>query len=537
MNPGSEARAALPAEGHQLTSFFNKTASICRYLVVLIGVAGILGILIDLPYLRAIIPGTQPLSFTGSICFLVAGLALDVPKNSRGRLALFISGIFLVISGLLTLAEYKFNVSILFDEIFLKQQRPLNSGRMSISGSLNFVLVGVFFLFKWKKKKNYTEIPVLMILMIASMVATANLLRISNQEFHTRIFSQPVNATIGFILLSTSALFQRSCCGFVSTFASKAHTGRSGFILLNQIIAILAVITFFQFIGVNAKWYSFNDSLPVVMVVYMFVFGLLVEKYTRLLNKYELQKEMLFQEVQSKNEEVKTNLRELAIYLQNSKEEESMHLAREIHDQLGQELAIMKFHANILQEELNGSSSPSLGIISRYLDGSIELVKKISTELRPQLLDDIGLIEAMQWHASEVQRIFNIDIITDINVSSLPAEINNSAAVFRIFQETMNNIAKHANANQVYIHVSQQAAPGILRISITDDGIGFDPLNIKTKRKHGLTAMTERVIGLKGNCQIISHPGEGTCVIVEIPLHDDCHWEENLQEWIFEGTG
>lgn len=511
------------AHNTQPANFFAKVAQICRFGVIIIGVAGILGVLFKIDLLRACIPNSIPISFTGSICFLIAGLALDIPRNtSFDRLSMTMAGIFIGLAGALTLAEYKFDFHILFDEIFVKHDHEsATPSRMSISGSLNFLLAGIFFLTKWNHKKIYSEIPVLLILVIATIVATANLLNFSNPIIRPRVYSQPVHATIGFLLFATSAIFQRPCCGFISTFASKAQTSRSGFILLNLILFILSVITFVEYYGVTNSWFTLTDSLPVILVIYLLVFALVIERFTRITNKNELHKEILFREVQKKDEEVKNNLRELALYLQNSKEEESLHLASEIHDQLGQDLTIMKFHVNLLQEESKGTSSPSLNIISKYLDGTIDLVKRITTELRPQLLDDIGLIEAMQFHANEVQRIFNIDIITDIEVNELPPEVCKSTTIFRVFQEIMDNVAHHSKANHVYIHISQQEEPSILKISVTDDGIGFDPSQVKAQRKFGLTGMQERVLALKGNLQIISQPGEGACLLVEIPLETD----------------
>ncbi len=506
--------------GKSSARLFITAAYVCRWVVVGIGVAGVIGVLFNCIFLRAFFPNTIPLSFTGSICFIISGLALGLKQNSAlNKLTLFVSGLFLCVVGGLTLAEYGFSLHIFLDEIFVKAApKHFVPGRMSISGSFNFLVAGLMFLAKWSGRKIFTEIPAIVILVVASIVATANLLYSSEPAAHPQVFTQPINGTIAFIAFATASIYQRPCCGFISTFASKAHTAKSGFILLNLILLIVASLTFFEYYGVRRGWFSFYDSLPVLMVVYFLVFAFIIERFTRLSNKYEKQKEMLFEEVQTKNEEAKTNLRELANYLQNSREEESMHLAREIHDQLGQELTIMKFHVNMLKDEMKGRPVPSLDMIARYLDGSLDLVKKISTELRPQLLDDIGLLEAIQWYANEVQRTHDIDIVTDLEVEELPELISKSTAIFRIFQEMLSNAARHANANQIYVHISRQNDPDSLRISITDDGIGFDPTQIKTHRKFGLAGMQERVYALKGTCQIMSNPGEGTCIIVEIPI-------------------
>lgn len=224
-------------------------------------------------------------------------------------------------------------------------------------------------------------------------------------------------------------------------------------------------------------------------------------------------------EIQQKTEQ----LRELTWKLTEIEENERKTISRELHDQIGQNLAILGLNLNILQTLMTDSSKDL--VKSRLMD-SIALVKQTTVDirnlianLRSPVLDDYGLVAAIKLYGE--QCAFRADI--DVSVQGtepeprLPAHIEN--AMFRIVQEALTNVIKHAHATEVAIHLKTDA--NRLYVSIADNGIGYNPAEVAKSGKTpgwGLRTMLERAMSVGGRGEILSNPGAGTCVFVEVPL-------------------
>ncbi|HNP43539.1 MAG TPA: PAS domain S-box protein [Panacibacter sp.] len=211
-------------------------------------------------------------------------------------------------------------------------------------------------------------------------------------------------------------------------------------------------------------------------------------------------------------------LRDLASHLQHIREEERAFMAREIHDELGQQLTALKMDVSWLMKktlEKDLITYQKLQAISDMLGNTINTVRKISSELRPSILDDLGLKEAMEWHGNLFQTKTGIKINFNLSPVSLPK--NDAAiALFRIFQESLTNVARHANATLVDVSLSE--TNGVIRLAVSDNGKGFDLGNRSHKQTLGLLGMKERAIMLSGTFDIDSASGKGTKVKIEIPV-------------------
>ncbi|MCW3107626.1 MAG: domain S-box protein, partial [Segetibacter sp.] len=217
--------------------------------------------------------------------------------------------------------------------------------------------------------------------------------------------------------------------------------------------------------------------------------------------------------------QMNVQLRELASHLQSIREDERTSIAREIHDELGQQLTVLKMDISWLNKKL----MPREENIENKLKGALELidstintVRKIAAELRPSILDDLGLAEAIEWQSREFTNRTGISVNYAYRgkAGKLPPAI--SIGIFRIFQESLTNVARHANATQVDCLLKNTGSN--LSLIMTDNGVGFN-LNAKGERKTlGLLGMKERVMMLNGKCHIASEPGKGTTVSVEVPL-------------------
>jgi len=210
-------------------------------------------------------------------------------------------------------------------------------------------------------------------------------------------------------------------------------------------------------------------------------------------------------------------LRNLAARLLSVREQERTRIAREIHDELGQALTAVKMDLSWLAGRLSPRNGPLLGRIRSTLqlaDSTIQSVRRISTELRPSVLD-LGLAAALEWQAQEFQARTGIRCKLRLPAQGAVAP-NVSTALFRIFQETLTNIARHAGATRAEVALQKQ--PDALVLRVRDNGRGFDPANSSSSKSLGLLGMRERAAILGGWVDIFSAPGKGTRVTAWIPL-------------------
>src|SRR6202795_2303460 len=210
-------------------------------------------------------------------------------------------------------------------------------------------------------------------------------------------------------------------------------------------------------------------------------------------------------------------LRNLAAHLLSVREEERARISREVHDELGQSLTAVKMDLAWLAGRLPRRNGPMLKRIrsTRQLaDGIIQSIRRISTELRPAVLD-LGLAEAVEWQVQEFQARSGIQC----KVRLLTREVVTSyasTAMFRIFQETLTNVARHAKATRAEVVLQKQRDRLVLLIR--DNGRGFDEQDPSVSKSLGLLGMRERAAILGGRVNISSAPGKGTTVTAWIPL-------------------
>jgi PAS domain S-box-containing protein len=209
--------------------------------------------------------------------------------------------------------------------------------------------------------------------------------------------------------------------------------------------------------------------------------------------------------------------RKLAMHLLSVREEERTRIAREIHDELGQSLTAVKIDLSWLARRLprrNGQMVEKIRSTLALADSIMESVRRISTELRPGILD-LGLAAAVEWQAQEFQTRTGIQCKVRL-LSQERFAPNVSTALFRILQETLTNVARHAKATRVEVVKQKQRDWLVLRIR--DNGRGFDPEDPSISKSLGLLGMRERAALLGGGVNISSAPGKGTTVTARIPL-------------------
>lgn len=221
-------------------------------------------------------------------------------------------------------------------------------------------------------------------------------------------------------------------------------------------------------------------------------------------------------ETERQLEELSRQLRELAARRESAREEERRHIAREIHDDLGQQLTALRLKVNLLNLQFGGFTPPlreSTASLLGMVDQTIQVARNVSTSLRPSTLD-MGIVPALEWLAGEFQRNSGIRCEMRASLPDLALGEEQSIILFRIAQESLTNVARHAAASQV--RITLDAADGELVLEIADDGVGFDPKAHRVQ-KFGLVGIRERVLAVGGATEIASEPGNGTRVRVNIP--------------------
>lgn len=219
--------------------------------------------------------------------------------------------------------------------------------------------------------------------------------------------------------------------------------------------------------------------------------------------------------------ESRAQLRELSAHLESVREEEKARIAREVHDELGQMLTVLKLETSMCElayGELDAGLRERLDNMKRLIAQLFQLVRDVATALRPPILD-AGIGSAVEWQARRFEARTQIPCL--VEVPENPPELADAKAIglFRILQEALTNVMRHAQAHTVELQLSVEGEELCLRIS--DDGRGFESSALRQGVSFGLVGMRERVLMLGGTLQIDSQPGEGTTLWVRVPLDID----------------
>jgi PAS domain S-box-containing protein len=212
-------------------------------------------------------------------------------------------------------------------------------------------------------------------------------------------------------------------------------------------------------------------------------------------------------------------LRELSRHLESVREEERASMAREIHDDLGQTLTALKIDVSWLAKRLpheQGSLVKKTESMYELIDAAIQTVKRIATELRPGALDDLGLADALEWQVQEFGRRTDIRSKFSASPEAIVLDRDRSTAIYRICQEALTNVIRHAKATRV--SVSLKKGPRRVSLKISDNGQGMEEGQILDPTAFGLVGMRERARYWGGEVKISGAPGKGTLVVMSIPL-------------------
>ncbi len=211
-------------------------------------------------------------------------------------------------------------------------------------------------------------------------------------------------------------------------------------------------------------------------------------------------------------------LKRLSDGIMASQEQERAAVARELHDELGQVLTALRIDSVWLRDRLDGTDAQAAErtlMMCALIDNAIHEVRSMATRLRPGVLDDLGLVDALEWFAMDFEKRTGIQcVFTHSDVPEVSDTV--ATAAYRIAQETFTNVARHASATRV--NVTLEAEDGLLSLSVADNGRGFDTKDLLDSRGLGVAGMRERAALIGGTLKIQSRPAKGTRVVLHVPV-------------------
>lgn len=216
----------------------------------------------------------------------------------------------------------------------------------------------------------------------------------------------------------------------------------------------------------------------------------------------------------------RAQLAELSAHIETVKEKERTHIAREIHDDLGGNLTAIKMALALLTRRMpqdDASLTEKADYVELLVDRTIETVHRIAGNLRPGILD-FGLVAAIDWQAKEFEKQLGIPCEFSSNKPEINLDLDQATALFRIFQEALTNIAKHAKASMVNVHLVR--ANRYIRLEIIDNGIGIGDTDRAKAKSFGIRGMVERSIAMGGSLSVSMAPKGGTVVAIKVPLSE-----------------
>jgi signal transduction histidine kinase len=216
-------------------------------------------------------------------------------------------------------------------------------------------------------------------------------------------------------------------------------------------------------------------------------------------------------------------LRALTKHLESVREEERAKISREVHDELGQSLTGLKIDLALLKAQINEKLDKALAEplndlikkMSVLIDSNIQSVRRIAMELRPGVLDDLGTVGAIEWQAQDFEKLTGIKCVFVSEVENMELEREYATAVFRIFQETLTNVAHHSEATKVKVKLKRYRNK--FKLEVSDNGIGISDVDVTAPQSLGLLGIRERALLFGGTVVIVGKNGKGTKVSIFIP--------------------
>ncbi len=487
-----------------------------------------------------VIPHLSPMNPITATLFILLYFSLRLIKgNNAGwkRVAGKGFALFIIIISVARYSDFRFGTNLQWDTILLHQRvlRVIPDAlysRMSPVISLCFI-VGSTCLFgldyESKKKHMPAQYGALLIALTGFTGLLTFIYSFNAFSGSLKYVIMALPTAIGAVLIGLSLLFVHPDKGLMRKFTSNLAGG----VMARRVIPFVIILpVIFGVVRLYLNWSQINTNEAWLTVgVLAVILSLLVftSYVTRLLNRRDkkvIEADDALRRVNAELEEnvrIRTKeLRSLLEHVQKSREEERKYIAREIHDDLGQRLTAVKMQASMLIKKLQEGNANTEYLIAELREqheeiiNSIKSVKQIATDLRPEILDHLGILEAVKWQAQQFENSTGVRCEVEHREENLDLRPLLASTVYRIVQESLTNVARHSRASHVMISIESASEQLLLRIK--DDGRGIKESELQDGKSFGLIGMRERIHILKGKLSITGEPNKGTTVSAEIPL-------------------
>ncbi|HEX4633445.1 MAG TPA: sensor histidine kinase, partial [Gemmatimonadales bacterium] len=417
--------------------------------------------------------------------------------------------------GLLSLTEYILNRDLGIDQLFIQDLTTIwTPGRPGANSAFQFFVLSLALLLGSSRQLSawLAESFGLIVLLGAFIVLLGYLYSAAELTNDISPTQMALNSAVVFIALAAGVLARDSSGPVTQVLTSPGPGGSLARKLLPRLIIAIVVIGFLRLTGERLGWYGLELGLSLFVLMTTIVIIFVTLRYARATDEAQLTRIEADRKVRDAFAQVRT----LAATAEKSREAERTRIAREIHDELGQALTGVKMDLAWVRSRLPADRAiqERFDAVGELLEDAVQIGRRISSDLRPGVLDDLGLVAALQWQAREFTKRTGIAVRIDAP-DDVPVPDERATAAFRICQEALTNVSRHSGATRVQVEVTAQDQA--LSVVIQDNGRGFDVGPAKAG-SFGLLGMQERAEAWGGAVRVESNVGGGTTVTLSLPL-------------------
>ena len=496
-----------------------RLATAAAVLPILVGSGALIGWLRDISALTSVVPGWPSMKVNTALGFALAGISLWISitpdAGHTTRLVGAACAVVVGLIGLLTLTEYILNRDFGIDQILFKDLTTTWApGRPGVNSAFQFLMLSLALLFGSSRHLSpwLAESFGLIVIICAFIVLLGYLYDAAELTNDASATQMALHSAVTFMVLGAGVLARETSGPVMQVLTSSGPGGSLARKLLPRLIIGIVVIGAARLAGQRAGWYSTELGLSLFVLMSALVITSVTLRYARATD--ESQANLL--ESGRRLRDAFAQVRSLSVTAERSREAERTRIAREIHDELGQALTGIKMDVAWVRSRLpqERAIQERFDAMAELLEDAVQIGRRISSDLRPGVLDDLGLVAALQWQAREFTKRTGISVKIDAPEDvSVPDE--RATAAFRICQEALTNVSRHSSASRVQVEVI--AEDHLLSLVIRDNGRGFDTASLKDG-SFGLLGMRERAETWGGNVQLESGIGAGTTVTLTLPL-------------------
>jgi signal transduction histidine kinase len=554
---------SIPEPPISLTAPFKLIPQTASGLGICVPCLVLIGWTFNLLTLRSILPGQPQMVPNTALTFIVASVSLWMlwkeKKSGRASIASWVCALAVILICLLTLGEYLTGADLGFDRLLFRERLQATStsfpGRSSPHTALSFLFIGsALLLMRVKTTRAYrlAQVFALMVTLIALMALVGYIYQVAFLYSITSYTGMALHTALLFIILSVGILFIHPERGLMSFIMSDTAGGMMVRHLLPATFAIPVALGGLILLGVREGFYDMAFGMLLCVAASILILTTLIWRDARTLYRADAKRKQAEEALRSAYDDLERRVEERTVELSRvneslraeiiehreseaarvqllrrlvtAQEEERRRISRELHDQMGQHLAALMLGLKTLSNS-SGSQTPphrSLQQLQDLTEQLVEEVHHLAWELRPAALDDLGLHTALSNYVdkwSERGGVMADFHSGGLDKRRLPPQIETT--VYRIVQEALTNVLKHARAARVSV-ILEHHHDQLLTI-VEDDGQGFDveAVRFAPGEGHGLglLGIQERISLVGGNFKIESQPGAGTTLVIRIPVY------------------